>query len=110
MYNFSLKVTVQMKTEGRQNWARIFKLLRSPRIDPKKPISPGCVAWQAGTITLPPRFLAPIDCLKITALVPIDPSHKTVSSEKNFDNLKGHNRLHNIKFRKYFHRGDKDDL
>ena len=32
--------------------ARIFKLLRSPRIDFKEPIAPGCVAWQAGTITL----------------------------------------------------------
>jgi hypothetical protein len=26
-------------------WARIFKLLRSPRIDSKEPILPGCVAW-----------------------------------------------------------------
>ncbi len=29
--------------------ARIFKLLRSPRIDSKEPIPPGCVAWRAGT-------------------------------------------------------------
>jgi hypothetical protein len=28
---------------------RIFKLLRSPRIDSKEPILPGCVAWRAGT-------------------------------------------------------------
>jgi hypothetical protein len=32
--------------------ARIFKLLRSPRIDSKEPIPPGCVAWRAGTTTL----------------------------------------------------------
>jgi hypothetical protein len=31
--------------------ARIFKLLRSPRIDSKEPILPGCVAWLAGTTT-----------------------------------------------------------
>jgi hypothetical protein len=29
-----------------------FNLLRSPRIDSKEPIPPGCVAWRAGTITL----------------------------------------------------------
>ncbi len=34
------------------NRARIFKLIRSPRIDSKKPIPPGCVAWRAGTTTL----------------------------------------------------------
>jgi hypothetical protein len=28
---------------------RIFKQLRSPRIDSKEPILPGCVAWRAGT-------------------------------------------------------------
>ncbi len=33
-------------------WAQIFKLLRSPRIDSKGPIPPGCVAWRAGTTTL----------------------------------------------------------
>jgi hypothetical protein len=32
--------------------ARIFKLLRSPRIDSKKPIPPSGVAWRAGTTTL----------------------------------------------------------
>jgi hypothetical protein len=32
--------------------ARIFKLLRSPRIDSKEPIPPGCVAWRAGTTNL----------------------------------------------------------
>ncbi len=29
-------------------WARIFKLLRSSRIDSKEPIPPGCVAWCGG--------------------------------------------------------------
>jgi hypothetical protein len=88
--------------------ARIFKLLRSPRIDSKESISPAYVArahickrlrrpgidsedsippayaaWQAGTLSarqagnrflagrydnpLPTRFLAPIDCLKISS-------------------------------------------
>ncbi len=32
--------------------ARIFKLLRAPRIDSKEPIPPDCVAWRAGTTTL----------------------------------------------------------
>jgi hypothetical protein len=32
--------------------ARIFKLLRSPRIDFKEPIPPAYVAWGAGTTTL----------------------------------------------------------
>ncbi len=30
--------------------ARILKLLRSPRIDSKERIPPGCVAWRAGTL------------------------------------------------------------
>ncbi len=34
------------------NWARIFKLLRSPRINSKEPIPPGCVAWRVDTTTL----------------------------------------------------------
>ncbi len=32
--------------------ARIFKLLRRPRIDSKESVPPACVAWQAGTTTL----------------------------------------------------------
>ncbi len=28
-----------------ESWARILKLLRSPRIDSKEPIPPGSVAW-----------------------------------------------------------------
>jgi hypothetical protein len=32
--------------------ARIFKLVRNPRVDSKESILPGCVAWRAGTITL----------------------------------------------------------
>jgi hypothetical protein len=43
----------------------IFKLLRSLRIDSKKPIPTGCGAWRAGTKTL--FLLGPIDCLKIRA-------------------------------------------
>ncbi len=39
-------------------WARSFKLLRSPRIDYKKPIPLGCVAWRADN-PIPTRFLAP---------------------------------------------------
>ncbi len=46
--------------------ARIFKLLRSPRIDSKDSIPTAYVAWGAGTTTL---FLLgslpPIECLKI---------------------------------------------
>jgi hypothetical protein len=40
------------KLYSREYRARIFKLLRSPRIDSKEPIPPGCVAWRAGTTTL----------------------------------------------------------
>ncbi len=29
-----------------------FETLRSPKIDSKEPIPPGCVAWRTGTITL----------------------------------------------------------
>jgi hypothetical protein len=54
--------------------ARIFKLLRSPGIDSNEPISPGCVAWRAGTTTHPTRFLAHIDCLKIY----FSPQHPTL--------------------------------
>ncbi len=32
--------------------ARIFKLIRSPRIDSKEPVPPECVAWRAVTTTL----------------------------------------------------------
>jgi hypothetical protein len=35
-------------TDGENSRARIFKLLRSPRINSKEPIPPGCVAWRAG--------------------------------------------------------------
>ncbi len=51
-------------------WARNFKRLWSPGIDSKEWILPAYVAWRAGTINLyiPPRFLAPKDCLKIPAL------------------------------------------
>ncbi len=51
--------------------ARIFKLLRSQRIDYKELILPGCVVFSlAGRYDnpIPIRFLTPIDCLKIPAL------------------------------------------
>ncbi len=35
----------------RTSRVRIFQLLRSPRIDSKEPIPPGCVSWRAGTTT-----------------------------------------------------------
>jgi hypothetical protein len=38
--------------EVRATRARIFKLLRSPRIDSKELIPLGCGAWRAGTTTL----------------------------------------------------------
>jgi hypothetical protein len=61
-----------MRTIEEKAWysePRIFKLIRSPRIDSKEPIPSGCVAlagWYDNPI--PTRFLAPIDCLKISAL------------------------------------------
>jgi hypothetical protein len=49
--------------------ARIFKLLRSPRIYSKEPIPQGYVAWRVGMTTpFRSRLLAPKDCLKIPAL------------------------------------------
>ncbi len=45
-----------------------LKLLRSPRIDSKEPIPPGCVIWRADN-PIPNRFLAPTHCLKIPAQV-----------------------------------------
>jgi hypothetical protein len=75
------------------SWARIFKLLRSPRINSKEPIPPAYVTWRAGTTTesysvpSPHRLFKnsisggpgrqsysfsvpnPIDCLKIPALL-----------------------------------------
>jgi hypothetical protein len=52
--------------------SRIFKLLRSPRIDSKEPIPPGCVAWRADTYDnpIPTQFLAAEDCLTIPAQDP----------------------------------------
>ncbi len=49
-------------------WARIFKLLRRPRIDSKKPIPPAYVVGGPVRHPIPTRFLAPIDCIKIPAL------------------------------------------
>ncbi len=55
--------------------ARIFKLLRSSRIDSKESIPPAYVAWRVGTTTLFLRSVPNphIDCLKIPAQ--IAPSH-----------------------------------
>ncbi len=57
---------------GFDSWARIFKLLRSPETDSKELIPPAYEAWQADSCwyntTIPTRFLAPIDFLKIPAL------------------------------------------
>ena len=56
--------------------ARIFKLLRSPRIDSKDYIPPAYVAWRAGTTTLfLTRFLAPLNCSKIPAHPPLTHTH-----------------------------------
>ncbi len=38
--------------EGREYWARIFKLLRGPKINSKEPIPPPYVAWRAGKTSL----------------------------------------------------------
>jgi len=35
-----------------QSRARIFKLLRSPKIDSEEPIPPGCLAWRASKKTV----------------------------------------------------------
>jgi len=35
-----------------KNGVRILKLLKSPKIDSKESIPPGCGAWWAGTTTL----------------------------------------------------------
>jgi hypothetical protein len=44
------------KKEKRKSWTLtrdgIFKLLRSPGIDPKETIPPAYAAWRAGTTTL----------------------------------------------------------
>ncbi len=45
-------VGVCYKVLSKMSRAQIFKLLRSPKIDSKEPIPPGCVAWRAGTTTL----------------------------------------------------------
>ncbi len=47
-------------------WARIFKLLKSPRIDPKEPIHSLAGRYDN---PIPSRFLAPIDCLQIPAQI-----------------------------------------
>ncbi len=55
--------------------ARIFKLLRSPRIDSKKSIPAACEAWRAGMTTLFLSVPIPYRLYKIssTALKPHSP-------------------------------------
>jgi hypothetical protein len=48
--------------------ARIFKRLWSPGIDSKEWIPPACSLASRYNNPIPPRFLAPIDSLKISAL------------------------------------------
>jgi hypothetical protein len=56
--------------------ARIYKFLRSPRVDSKEPIPSAYVAWRAGTTTpICSRFLAPTDSLKI-------PAQKVIAAKK----------------------------
>ncbi len=53
--------------------ARILKRLWSPRIDSKEWIPPAYVAWRVASRydnPITPRFLTPIDSLKIPALIP----------------------------------------
>jgi hypothetical protein len=56
--------------------ARIFKLLKGPRIDSKESIPPACSLTGRNDNPLPTRFLAPIDCLKIPALETFRNSYK----------------------------------
>ncbi len=63
------KKNLDLSTEP---WARILKRLWSPGIDSKEWIPPAYVAWRASTIVdnpISPRVLAPIDSLKIPALL-----------------------------------------
>ncbi len=52
-------MTPDFRTHHKKSWARIFKLLRSPRIDSKEQILPGCVAWRVVTTNLLLLYLAP---------------------------------------------------
>ena len=64
--------------------ARIFKLLRSPRIDSQEPIPPGCVDWRAGMTNLfGYSYSVPIDCLKIPALNSSS-KHLTYQRSRNY--------------------------
>ncbi len=60
---------------------QILKLLRSPGIDSKEPVPPGCVCSLAGRYDnpIPTLFLAPIDCFKIPAH-----SDKKISSSSSY--------------------------
>ncbi len=61
---------VQQWGSTHTTWARIFKRLWSPGINSKEWINSASLCSLAGRYDnpIPPRFLAPIDCLKIPAL------------------------------------------
>ncbi len=53
------------------NWARILKLLKSPRIDSERPFSPGV---QPCGPARQPYYYSVLDCLKIPALYTQEPN------------------------------------
>ncbi len=65
---FPIVFQIRILYSGSSVRARIFKLLKSPRIDSKQSIPPAYVAWRRRYDNLvPTRFLAPMDCLQIRA-------------------------------------------
>jgi hypothetical protein len=48
---FNARIKVPVLLVWGANRARIFKLLRNPKIDSKDSIPPACVVWRAGTTT-----------------------------------------------------------
>ncbi len=63
--------------------ARIFKLFRSPEIDPKKSIPPAYVAWRAVRKPYSYSVPIPLDCLNIPAQDRTKPSAGTVYVNTN---------------------------
>ncbi len=78
------------KTQSR-SWDRIYKRLRSPKIDSKEPIPQAYVVWRAGTsdrVVVPARqagnrFLGSLKGLQIRALYSRDERFKPVFSERD---------------------------
>jgi hypothetical protein len=61
--SYILGVGWKGRMHGAEDGARIFKLIRSPRIDSKEPTPPGCVSIVGRYDNpIPTRFLAPRDC------------------------------------------------